>query len=167
MNGKLVGGFIVSVAVLVGITVFWLQEYAFYAPASFVKGHEISLTLIESGLPEPILAEGIEGIDADSSPLRFRACFHTPLSQAMLTETYKTYEGATPLIGPSWFDCFDANKIGTALEKGEAIAFLSEANITHADLTKADATEIDRVVAVFPDGSAYAWHQIHPGDEDQ
>ena len=36
----------------------------------------------------------------------------------MLTETYKTYEGATPLIGPSWFDCFDADKIGMALDKG-------------------------------------------------
>ena len=167
MNGKIVGGFLVSVALIVGIAVFWLQEYAYYAPASFVKGSEISLTLIESGMPEPILADRVEGIDADSSPLRFRACFHTPLTQAMLTETYKTYEGATPLIGPSWFDCFDADKIGMALDKGEAIAFLSEANITHADLTKDGATEIDRVVAVFPDGSAYAWHQIHPGDEDQ
>ena len=46
------------------------------------------------------------------------------MTQAMLTETYKTYEGAVPLIAPSWFDCFDATAIGEALEKGEAIAFL-------------------------------------------
>lgn len=151
MNGKIVGGFIVLVAAIAGIAMYWLQEYAFYQPAVFQPGNEIKLTLIESGLPEPILAEGVEGIDADSSPLRFRACFHTPLSQAMLTETYKMYADAVPLNAPSWFGCFDAAKIGEALEKGEAIAFLSQANI---------APQIDRVVAVFPDGRAYAWHQL-------
>lgn len=151
MNGKIVGGFIVLVAAVAGIAMYWLQEYAFYDKASFQPGNEIKLTLIESGLPEPILAEGVEGIDADSSPLRFRACFHTPLSQAMLTETYKMYDKAVPLNAPSWFGCFDAARIGEALEKGEAIAFLSQANI---------APQIDRVVAVFPDGRAYAWHQL-------
>lgn len=151
MNGKIVGGFIVLVAAVAGIAMYWLQEYAFYQPASFQPGNEIKLTLIESGLPEPILAEGVEGIDADSSPLRFRACFHTPLSQAMLTETYKMYDKAVPLNAPLWFGCFDAARIGEALEKGEAIAFLSQANI---------APQIDRVVAVFPDGRAYAWHQL-------
>ncbi|KAF0173090.1 MAG: Uncharacterized protein FD162_1968 [Rhodobacteraceae bacterium] len=151
MNGKIVGGLIVLVAAVAGIAMYWLQEYAFYQPAVFQPGNEIKLTLIESGLPEPILAEDVEGIDADSSPLRFRACFHTPLSQAMLTETYKIYADAVPLNGPSWFGCFDAAKIGEALEKGEAIAFLSQANI---------APQIDRVVAVFPDGRAYAWHQL-------
>lgn len=151
MNGKIVGGFIVLVAAVAGIAMYWLQEYAFYDKASFQPGNEIKLTLIESGLPEPILADGVEGIDADSSPLRFRACFHTPLTQAMLTETYKMYDKAVPLNAPSWFGCFDAARIGEALEKGEAIAFLSQANI---------APQIDRVVAVFPDGRAYAWHQL-------
>lgn len=151
MNGKIVGGFIVLVAAVAGIAMYWLQEYAFYDKASFQPGNEIKLTLIESGLPEPILADGVEGIDADSSPLRFRACFHTPLTQAMLTETYKMYDKAVPLNAPTWFGCFDAAKIGEALEKGEAIAFLSQANI---------APQIDRVVAVFPDGRAYAWHQL-------
>ena len=151
MNGKIVGGFIVLVAAVAGIAVYWLQEYAFYDKASFQPGNEIKLTLIETGLPEPILADGVEGIDADSSPLRFRACFHTPLTQAMLTETYKMYDKAVPLNAPSWFGCFDAARIGEALEKGEAIAFLSQANI---------APQVDRVVAVFPDGRAYAWHQL-------
>jgi hypothetical protein len=157
VNGKIVGGFIVIVALAAGAAMYWLQEYAYYTPVSFQKGAEIELTLIESGLPEPILADGIEGIDADSSPLRFRACFHTPLSQAMLTETYQVYEGAVPLIAPSWFNCFDATKIGDALATGEAIAFLSKSNI---------APSIDRVVAVFPDGRAYAWHQISPDAEE-
>ena len=59
--------------------------------------NRIELTLIETGQPEPILAENIQGINADTSPLRFRACFETPMTQAMLTETYETYDGAVPL----------------------------------------------------------------------
>jgi hypothetical protein len=155
--GKIVAGAIVLIAAIAGVAMYWLQEYAFYTPVAFQSGNEIKLTLIEGGLAEPILAEDIEGIDADSSPLRFRACFHTPMTQAMLTETYKVYDGAVPLNAPSWFGCFDAAAIGAALEKGEAIAFLSEAGI---------APSIDRVVAVFPDGRAYAWHQISPDAEE-
>ena len=158
MNGKLVAGFIVIVGAVAGVAMYYLQEYAYYTKAAFKPGAEIALTLITSGQPEAILADGVEGIDADSSPLRFRACFHTPLTQAMLSETYQAYQGAVPLIAPSWFSCFDAAKIGAALESGEALAFLSQSNI---------APSIDRVVAVFPDGRAYAWHQIHPGAEDQ
>ena len=155
-NGKILGGSIVIIAAVAGIAMYWLQEYAFYTPAVFQSGREIRLTLIESGQPEPILATDVTGIDANSSPLRFRACFTTPLTQAMLTETYQLYDGATPLNGPSWFDCYDAAEIGTALEKGKAIAFLSEANIVPG---------FDRVVAVFPDGRAFAWHQISPDTE--
>ncbi len=163
MNGKYVAGFIVITAAIAGIAMYWkLQESTHYTPASFQKGAEIELTLIESGQPEPILVDQIEGITAEASPLGYRACFHTPLSQAMLTETYKVYEKPTPLIAPSWFGCFDADAIGEALEKGDAIAFLSKANVSPVDPTKPAAPEIDRVVAVFPDGRAYAWHQLSP-----
>lgn len=156
MNGKIVGGGIVLISVVAGIAVYWLQEYAYYQDAAFTPGAEIMLTPIESDVPEPILAEAVTGIDADSSPLRFRACFKTPMTQAMLTETYRAYDGAEPLIAPSWFDCFDAAEIGAALEKGEALAFLSQSGI---------APDVDRVVAVFADGRAYAWHQLAPGVE--
>ena len=153
MMGRIAAGVIVISALVTGIAVYYLQEYAYYREVSFTPGTEILLTPIESDTPEPILAEAITGIDADSSPLRFRACFHTPLSQAMLTETYRAYEGAEPLIAPSWFDCFDAGEIGRALEQGEALAFLSQSSI---------APDVDRVVAVFADGRAYAWHQLNP-----
>ncbi len=141
-------------ALVAGVAVYYLQEYAYYSEAAFEPGREIMLTPIESDLPEPILAEGIIGIDAESSPLRFRACFRTPLTQGMLSETYRAYEGATPLNAPSWFDCFDAQAIGVGLENGEALAFLSQSDI---------APDVDRVVAVFADGRAYAWHQFRPG----
>ena len=157
MNGKIAAGAIVMSAALAGVAIWYLQIYAFYEPVSFTPGQEILLTTIESGQPEPILAEGVTGIDADSSPLRFRACFTTPMTQAMLSETYVAYEGAVPLVAPGWFDCFDAVEIGTALERGEALAFLSQSNV---------AADIDRVVAVFPDGRAFAWHQLNPAAED-
>lgn len=150
MNGKIVAGFIVITALAAGIAIYWLQEYAFYEKAVFSPGAEIVLTPIEGGPPEAILAEDVQGIDAESSPIRFRACFRTPLSLAMLTETYVVYPDAVPLVAPSWFSCFDAARIGAALETGEAVAFLSQAGVKPG---------IDRVVAVFPDGSAYAWTQ--------
>ena len=153
MNGRIAAGVIVITSLVAGAAMYYLQVYAYYTEASFTPGAEILLTPIESDTPEPILAEGITGIDADSSPLRFRACFKTPMTQAMLSETYRAYDGAEPLIAPSWFDCFDAQEIGAALEKGEALAFLSQSNIS---------PDIDRVVAVFADGRAYAWHQLNP-----
>lgn len=152
MNGKFAAGAIVLTGAIAGVAMYWLQVYAFYDQAEFTPGQEILLTSIESGQPEAILAEDVQGIDSTSSPIRFRACFHTPLTQAMLTETYRIYPDPVPLTAPSWFDCFDAEAIGAALEKGEAIAFLSQSEIHKG---------VDRVVAVFPDGRAFAWHQLN------
>jgi hypothetical protein len=152
VNGKLVAGGIVLTGLVAGIAMYWLQVYAFYAPVSFTPGAEITLVPIDGTLPEAIVVENIQGIDAGSSPLRFRACFTTPLTQATLTETYRLYDRPTPLTAPGWFDCFDADAIGEALKRGEALAFLS-----HSDIARG----VDRVVAVFADGRAFAWHQLN------
>ena len=156
MNGKIVAGGIVLTGVVAGVAMYWLQVHAFYEPAFFAPGAEILLTPIVGSDPEAIVVSDVQGIDADSSPLRFRACFTTPLSLAMLTETYQVYAAAEPTIAPGWFDCFDAAAIGLALTSGEALAFLSEAAIH---------PQVDRVVAVFPDGRAFAWHQLKPETE--
>lgn len=157
MNGKLVAGFIVVTALLAGAAIWYLQEYAFYRVVEPASAEAvIRLTDLAGGV-EPMLAEGVEAIDADSSPLRFRGCFHTPLSLALLTETYQTYPAATPLNGPSWFTCFDAARIGADLESGAALAFLSEKDIHPG---------IDRVVAVYPDGRAFAWQQLNETAEN-
>ncbi|MGL4236292.1 DUF6446 family protein [Tabrizicola sp.] len=145
-------GLIVLTSLAAGVFVWYTAERAFYEPVAFRPGAEIRLVPLISGQPEAIVVEGIEGIDAESSPIKFRACFTTPLSLAMLTETYRLYDGAEPLIAPSDFDCFDAESIGKALESGEALAFLSEPEIHKG---------VDRVVAVFPDGRAFAWHQLN------
>lgn len=155
--GRFAAGFLVVIAAIGGAAMWYLQVYAFYEPVAFQPGQEIRLTPIVGTLPEPILAEDVTGIDSESSPIRFRACFTTPLSLAMLTETYVTYDGPEPLVAPGWFDCFDAQAIGTALERGEALAFLSEPDIHPG---------VDRVVAVFPDGRAFAWHQLNDSPDN-
>lgn len=152
MKGKVAVISIVVPAAFAGIFIYYTQVHAYYEPVNFVPGAEILLTPIVSQTPEPILAENINGIDADSSPLRFRACFTTPMDLSVLTETYVAYPEAVPLTAPGWFDCFDAAAIGAALESGAALPFLSQPDIHPG---------VDRVVAVFADGRAYAWHQLN------
>ncbi|MDP1669459.1 DUF6446 family protein [Phaeovulum sp.] len=153
MNGKAVGLILVFSALMTGAAVWYLQVYGYYDPIpASAPGAEVRLTSLVTGQPEKILAAGFQGIDADSSPLRFRACFTTPLGLAVATESFKVYDAATPLNAPGWFDCFNAARIGGDLEAGTAVAFLSVADITPG---------IDRVVAIYPDGRAYAWHQLN------
>ena len=152
MLGKIIVAVILGTALIAGGVLWYTAERAFYEEVAFQPGAEIRLVPLVGGQPEAIVVSGIEGIDADSSPIKFRACFTTPLSLAMLTETYKPYEGAEPLVAPRGFDCFDAAAIGKALETGEALAFLSEPEIHPG---------VDRVVAVFGDGRAYAWQQLN------
>lgn len=150
--GKLAVAVILLTAVIGGAALWYTAERAFYEPVAFTPGAEIRLVPLAGDAPEPIVVADVQGIDATSSPIKFRACFTTPLSLAMLTETYRGYEGAVPLVAPSNFPCFDATAIGAALEAGEALAFLSEPEIRPG---------VDRVVAVFADGRAYAWHQTN------
>ncbi len=152
MNGKIVAGFIVVTALLAGIGLYYVQEYAYYTPVEPASAAaEIRLTAL-SGAVEPVPTDAFEGIDSDSSPLRFRACFHLPMSLALMSETYADYPGAEPLIAPRQFPCFDAERIGADLQSGAALAFLSEKNIHPG---------VDRVVAVYADGRAFAWHELN------
>lgn len=154
MNGKLVGAFILGIALAFGAAIYWLQVYAYYTavPAS-AEAAQIRLVSVVSGQPEDIAISGFDGIDADSSPLRFRACFNVDNSLAMLTETYQLADTAVPLNGPGWFSCYNAAEIGKDLEKGEALAFVSDPQI---------APGIRRVVAIYDDGRAFAWHEVAP-----
>jgi hypothetical protein len=151
VSGKLVGAFIVIVSLVAGIVMYWTQTYAYYDEVS-ADAAPMTMISIATGQPEPVLISGFEGIDATSSPLRFRACFTTQMSPPALTETYEIYPKPTPLTAPGWFECFDAAMIGEALERGEALAFLSARDIHDG---------VDRVIAVFPDGRAFAWHQLN------
>jgi len=156
MKLKMVLAAMVLFAFAMGGLLYYLQIYAYYDEVSAETAGDVKLTSIHTGQPEVIAYDNFEGIDSTTSPIRFRACFTTSASFGMLTETYETYDAAEPLVAPGWFNCFDAEEIGEALETGEALAFLGEENITYG---------IDRIVAVMPDGRGFVWHQInHCGD---
>jgi hypothetical protein len=138
-------------AAAAGVAMYYLQVYAFYreidAPATYILADG---TGNPSYAPEPA---DWRGIDADSSPIRYRACFTLPSWPDYVEAELQPYEDPRPPNAPDWFDCFDARAIGEALEAGEARAYLSLPNYP--------TYGIDEVVAVFPDGQAYAWRQIN------
>jgi hypothetical protein len=153
MNGKLVGIIILGSAAIVGAAIWYLQVYGFYERADLGDDMiAVELTSLITGQPEPIIAEDFEAIDATSSPIRYRACFTTPLTQAELSETYQPYPEAKPLVTPGWFDCFDSDEVDMALEQGRARAFMGQQNIYYG---------IDRVVAIMDDGRGFVWQLIN------
>lgn len=154
MTGRIAVLAILAVALVAGAALWWLQTRAFYDPVVFAPGAEILLTPAGGGAPQPIPVAEITGIDAESSPIRFRACFTTTLPLDAIAAAFEPYPRAVPLTAPGWFGCFDAAAIGAALERGEARAFLSQAAIR---------PDVDRVVAILPDGRGFAWNQLAPG----
>lgn len=151
MSGRLVGIFILLCAVVAGAGLYYLQVYGFYKEVS-AEVQDVRLMPLGAEMALPILAEDIRAIDAESSPIRFRACFSTPSSLAMLTETYVVLDGAIPRNAPEWFDCFDAAAIASELKAGTALAFLGEKNVNFG---------VDRIVAVTEDGRGYIWHELN------
>ncbi|ARE85099.1 Histidine kinase [Roseovarius sp. EC-HK134] len=150
--GKILAGAILISALVAGAAMYYLQVYHFYEEVAADGTNDVVLTSLVTGAPEPVLYDNFTAIDANSSPIRYRACFTTAMSHAMLTETYELYERAEPLTAPDWFDCYDAQAIGLALEEGRALAFLGQRDVIYG---------VDRVVAITEDGRGYAWHQIN------
>ena len=149
MNGKLVGGTIVASGLIAGIALYYLQVYGFYQE---IEAEAITVVSLSSGKPEPLPVSNLRAIDADSSPIRFRACFETPLSLASLTESYTPVQDAVPRNAPGWFDCFDAARLAAELQDGTALAFLGAKNIGFG---------VDKIVAVTEDGRGYVWHELN------
>ena len=149
--GKVLSIGILLVALIAGVAMYYLQVYHFYEevrPVSEGGNVEMRITLADGGAVA-LPVRDFEGIDADSSPIRFRACFDAALPQDV---GLVPYEAAEPLNAPGWFACFDAQAIGAALEEGRARAYLGERDIEYG---------IDRIIAVTEDGRGYAWHQIN------
>lgn len=137
------------VAGIAGVAMYYLQVYAFYEEVTVA---DVQLTTYASDAPESIVISDFDAIDADSSPIRYRACFRTDLSLALLSETYVSYDNAVPRNAPHWFDCFDAEGLAAELEAGTALPFLGEKNV---------AFGVDRVVAITEDGRGYVWHELN------
>ena len=143
---------ILITAAVAGMSMYYLQVYAFYDELSAEEVGPVTLVPEGSDTGEPIAVADLRAIDSNSSPIRFRSCFTTSEPLDALARRYTPYEGPEPLNAPGWFDCFDARAIGEALEMGEARAFLSVKDVRYG---------IDRIVAVLPDGRGFAWHQIN------
>lgn len=146
MTGRIVIVALLLATFVAGGAMYYLQVYGYYdrLPAQ----DSFAITPEGATQPEPVAVRDFQGIDSGSSPIRYRACF--TLSEA--EGDFAPHPAPTPLTAPRWFDCFDAVAIGRALEAGEARAYLAQANFVYG---------FDRVVAVFPDGRAYAWQQIN------
>ncbi len=149
MNGKIMGFVILISAVIAGAGMYYLQVYGFYQA---VTEEQVRLVSLNSQEPEPIIFDSFEAIDAESSPIRYRACFTTTQSLAFLTESYVLIDDVTPRNAPGWFDCFDAAAIGAEIEAGTALTFLGAKNVHYG---------VDRVVAITQDGRGYVWHELN------
>lgn len=144
MTGKIAIIVIALCALGGGAAMYYLQVYGYYRTLN-----EQTVYAIGRGEDRDVLAiNGFRGIDSDSSPLRYRACFN--IEGAL--PTLAAYPGAEPLNAPGWFECFNAATLGADLISGAATAGLIEADAPWG---------FDRVMALYPDGRAYVWPQIN------
>ena len=144
MTGKILVGVMAAVALAVALSVYYLQVFYYYDRVTLD-----AVTLTTPDGETGIDATDIRAIDATSSPIRFRACFETAPGAGT---SAVPYDGAVPLTAPFWFDCFDADAIGAALEDGTARAYLGTKNIDYG---------VDRIVAITDDGRGFVWHQLN------
>ncbi|MCY3879490.1 MAG: DUF6446 family protein [Rhodobacteraceae bacterium] len=148
MTGRLAVLLLLAVVSLTGAALWYLGTYvqytAFHGPQ---PGFGPVLEL--QGIRKSVSLADIQGIQGDSSPLKFRACFRTDPPVPIPADA--AYPDPTPLVAPDWFGCFDAERIGADLEADLAQAVLVKGEI---------ASSIDRVVAFYPDGRGYVWHQL-------
>ncbi len=132
---------ILLTSVIAGATMYYLQVYGFYERVNVEQAKGISLVNLSTQEPEKIQVANFQGIDANSSPIRFRACFEVNDPIDLLKEKYVMLNSATPRNAPMWFNCFNAGRIGEDLSSFEY--------------------GIDRYVVVYPDGRGYAWNEIN------
>lgn len=155
MSGKLLGSILIAFGLVAGIFMYWLQVYAFYDRVTLAsEGGPVTMRVTTPDGVNDLAVADFRAIDADSSPIRFRACF--TVDPSALADAVP-YDDPVPLNAPGWFDCFDAGTLGADVQSGAAKAVMGEANVTFG---------IDRIIAVYPDGRAFAWHQINECGEE-
>lgn len=152
VSGKIVGIVILVSALVAGVALYYLQVYGYYRTVPVTDGPQVQLVARDTEAPEPIPYNAFEAIDADSSPIRYRACFRTDLSHADLQERYERIEAPAPRNAPGWFDCFDAEAIAGEIADGTALTFMGRKNVHYG---------VDRIVAITEDGRGYVWHELN------
>lgn len=141
MMGKtLVKGLLVF-CIVFGIALWYYQTRAYY---DRVDG----LTEV-SAYGDAFPVSDYQGIDAETSPLKLRACFTVDWDYYPSDE-YKL--AAEPLVAPDWFSCFDAEQITLDILNDKAIAILAAENEIYG---------FSRYIAQYEDGRAFMWRQIN------
>ncbi len=124
-----------------GVGLWYSMNYAYYEKINDVT--EVSL----QGQAFPV--GDYRGIDAQTSPLKMRACFTLDRPYEPLGDKP---EQANPLIAPMWFTCFDAEQISADIASGKAISIEAGFN---------EPFGFTRYIAQYPDGRAFMWRQIN------
>ncbi len=137
-------------AILAGAGVWYAQTRAYYRQSLI---DTLAVAPADESRGRVLLSAQGTAIDSESSPLRFRACLElSPADAARLRAVAKPATNAMPLVAPRWFSCFDAARLAADLAAGQADAWLVEENFRYG---------FDRLLALYPDGRAYMWHQIN------
>lgn len=141
MKGKILIKGLLAFCVIFGSGLWYFQTQAYYETVS-------GLTEV-TAYGDPFPVSDYKGIDADTSPLKLRACFtvdwdYWPSDEFMLI--------AEPTKPPSWFDCFDAEQITVDILNGKATAILAADNEIYG---------FSRFIAQYEDGRAYMWRQFN------
>lgn len=146
-TGTLVGVGLGVLTIAAGVAAYTLQA-SFYEP---VEG----LAEIEIG-GAPFAVTDYVGLDNAARPLRLRGCFRLADPDAALAAGAPAPEAA-PFNAPSWFDCWDAERIDADLRSGAAVAVVAETG-GGGDFRN------ERIVAIYPDGRAYQWRRLVEDD---
>lgn len=147
-SGKWVTLALLVATALGGLGVWYAQTRAWWSP---LEVPDLTLSAPD-GSAVSLAFQQFDGVAGSSSPLRYRVCFQLEGPVEPLLAAAMPYDDPVPLVAPAWFDCYDAEAISSALARGEATAVLGARNVV---------TGFDRVVAIFPDGRGYAWHQLN------
>lgn len=150
--GRLVILLLLICALAAGAALYYLQVYGYYETVEPEPGQDVLLVSLATDSPEPIPYDGFQAIDAESSPIRYRACFTTTANPDTLSASYVAVADATPRNAPFWFNCFDAEAIAERIAAGSAQVFLGAKNVHYG---------VDRIVAVTEDGRGYVWHELN------
>lgn len=141
MSGrKLITGFIVLLVIFTA-SLIYAQYFAYYDRTR--DGHSLAF----GGRQIPV--SDLDLIDAETSPLKLRACFTV---EPGAFGAFPVAEEPTPLTPPPWFACFDAEAIGADLSSGAAVAYR---------LAEDDPEGTDTIAAIYPDGRGYLWRQLN------
>ena len=145
MSGRALALGLVIFTLIFGAALWWFQTQAFYAEITDVTEIDVQ------GSDLPVV--NYRGIDADTSPLKLRACFRIRDGVAPdALAHFPKADAATPLIAPAWFDCFDAARLQADIDAGPLRAVIAARN---------EPVGFDRIVATYPDGRGFMWRQLN------